>query len=201
MVNTGQTTNVMQGWIERLKKGDASARHELIDCSCRRLLQLTRKMLRRFPRVKRWEETDDVLQNVSMRLHRALGQVVPADVRDFLKLASLQIRRELLDLVKHYYGPHGLGANHATHHDDAKQTSHDGDRRQPADLAQEPYRLSAWTEFHAQVDQLPDDEYQGLSQVEGAQLLNVTPRTIQRRWQAARLRLYDKLQGELPPAD
>src|SRR5207237_6252302 len=112
MVDNGQTTNLMQGWIERLQQGDAEARRELLDCSCRRLLQLTRKMLKRYPRVKRWEETDDVLQNVSLRLRRTLAQVTPNSVLDFLRLASLNIRRELLDLVKHYYGPRGLGVHH-----------------------------------------------------------------------------------------
>ena len=208
MVDAGETTNLMQGWIERLKKGDPAARGELIDCSCRRLLQLTRKMLRRYPRVKRWEETGDVLQNVSVRLHRALGKVVPDNVRDFLKLASLQIRRELLDLVKHYYGPLGLGAKHATQHGDG-ETPQESAGNQAVDPAQEPSRLAAWTEFHSQIDQLPEEErevfdllwYQGLSQAEAAQLLNVTSRTIQRRWQAARLRIYERLNGELPPVD
>jgi RNA polymerase sigma factor (sigma-70 family) len=209
VVDTGFTTNLMRGWIERLKSGDEAARRELIDCSCRRLLQLTRKMLRRFPRVKRWEETDDVAQNVSIRLHRALGQVVPNDVRDFLKLASVQIRRELLDMIKHYYGPHGLGANQITNHDGDQPTSHSSDLRQPADVTLEPVRLAQWTEFHSQVEKLPDEErevfdllwYQGLSQVDAAQILDVAPRTIQRRWQAARLHLFEKLHGELPPED
>jgi RNA polymerase sigma factor (sigma-70 family) len=209
MIDTGQTTLLMRGWIERLKKGDAAARRQLLDCSCHRLLQLTRKMLRRFPRVKRWEETDDVLQNVTMRLYRALSQVTPATVRDYLKLASVQIRRELLDLVRHYYGPLGPGTKHSTQHDDPNHSTHDNIELQPADFAQEPSRLAAWTEFHAKVDELPDDErevfdllwYQGLSQVEAAQLLNVTTRTIQRRWQSARLNLYERLHGELPPEE
>lgn len=203
------TSILMQNWLERLQQGDAAAGKELVDCSCRRLLQLTRKMLRRYPRVKRWEETDDVLQNVSMRLQRALNQVVPGSVRDYLRLASLQIRRELLDLVKHYFGPQGLGANHGTHFQNSDQTTSNGEHRQPVDVRNEPQRLAAWTEFHAQVDELPEEErevfdllwYQGLTQVEAARLLSVTERTIQRRWQAARLHLFEKLKGELPPSE
>jgi RNA polymerase sigma-70 factor (ECF subfamily) len=100
---------LIQGWIDRLRAGDASARAELLRCSCDRLVELTRRMLRRYERLKRWEQTDDVVQNVALRLSRTLESVTPQSPRDFLRLASLNIRRELLDLAKHYFGPHGLG--------------------------------------------------------------------------------------------
>jgi RNA polymerase sigma-70 factor (ECF subfamily) len=201
MVKRISTTAQLQHWLERLQAGDTGARDHLINCCCTRLLQLTRKMLRRYPRVRRWEETDDVLQNVSLRLRRTLGQVTPSSVRDFLRLASLNIRRELLDLVKHYYGPRGLGTHHASDHAEVPQ--------QPPDIRDEPDRLAQWSEFHEKVGELPEAArevfdllwYQGLSQAEAAELLDVTERTVQRRWQAARLQLYDTLHGELPPAD
>jgi RNA polymerase sigma-70 factor (ECF subfamily) len=203
------TTAQMQLWIDRLQAGDQAARDRLIDSCCARLLQLTRKMLRRYPRVKRWEQTDDVLQNVVLRLRRTLTQVTPATVRDFLRLASLNIRRELLDLVKHYYGPRGLGSKYLSDHGTVGGADTDMGDRQPEDVSQEPARLAQWTEFHVQVDKLPQDErevfdllwYQGLSQAEAAALLEVTERTVQRRWQSARLLLFNALGGELPPGD
>src|SRR5437588_7467134 len=85
---------LIQGWIDRLRAGDESARAELLRCSCDRLAELTRRMLRRYERIKRWEQTDDVVQNVSMRLYRTLESVTPQSTRDFLRLASLNIRRE-----------------------------------------------------------------------------------------------------------
>jgi RNA polymerase sigma factor (sigma-70 family) len=135
--------------------------------------------------------------------------VAPGSVRDFLRLASLNIRRELLDLVKHYYGPRGLGANYQS--DQGTNDAHDTTPAQgmAADLAHEPSRLAQWTDFHDKVGQLPEDQrevfellwYQGLSQAEAAALLEVTPRTVQRRWQEARLQLFDAMHGELPPGD
>src|SRR5262249_45858146 len=101
--------------VDRLKRGDDSARHQLIQSACERLTRLTRKMFRNYPRVRRWEETADVAQNALVRLSRALTQVTPPTVRDFFRLAAVQIRRELLDLARYYYGPQGLGANHASH--------------------------------------------------------------------------------------
>lgn len=200
------TTVQIQGCIDRLRDGDATAREELIGLACERMERLTRKMLRDYPRVHRWEETGDVLQNASMRLYRSLEHVTPQTVVDFFKLASLNIRRELLDLVKHYYGPRGLGANHLTvgRHD----TSESGPpgHLEKADTSGEPGRLALWGEFHEQVEKLPEDErevvdllwYQGLTQEEAAGILKVSDRTVKRRWQAARLKLHDALQGGLP---
>ena len=64
----------------------------------------------------------------------------------------------------------------------------------------------AWGEFHEAVGALPEDErdvfdllwYQGLTRQEAAALLEVSAKTVQRRWQAACLRLHDALHGELP---
>lgn len=166
-------------------------------------------MLRSWERVHRWEETGDVMQSATMRLYRSLADTRPAHPVDFFRLAALHIRRELHDLAKHYYGPQGLGANHATA---AWKRTDEGDFAEPAyeavDAGDDPANLAAWTEFHDQVGQLPDDEravfdllwYQELSQVEAATLLSISPRTLKRRWASARLRLHELLAGVLPDA-
>lgn len=109
MSDEARQTQQLEGWIERLKAGDESARRELLNCAYDRLVGLTRKMLRNYPRLHRWEETGDVMQNASLRLYRSLAEVHPAGVVEFLRLAALNIRRELLDMAKHYYGPQGQG--------------------------------------------------------------------------------------------
>ena len=66
--------------------------------------------------------------------------------------------------------------------------------------------LAAWGEFHRQVRELPAEErevvdllfYQELAQAEAAALLHVTVRTVQRRWQAALLKLHRVLKGQWP---
>jgi RNA polymerase sigma-70 factor (ECF subfamily) len=110
MANVSNQTLQIQGWIDRLQAGDESARKALLNCACERLIRLTRKMLKSYQRVKRWEQTDDVFQSAAVRLYRTLSDVKPASVGDFFRLAALSIRRELLDLAKHYYGPQGPGA-------------------------------------------------------------------------------------------
>ena len=62
----------IQRCIDRLQAGDESARNELIDAACKKLTDLTHKMLAGFRRIKRWEETVDVAQNATLRLCRTL---------------------------------------------------------------------------------------------------------------------------------
>ena len=204
MADATSQSVLIQGWIDRLQAGDPAARGELLKVACERLTRLARKMLHSYPRVHRWEETDDVFQNAMLRLHRTLADVTPKTVRDFFRLAALNVRRELLDLAKHYYGPRGLGAHHASR--GPERDSRDTPPDPAATSGDEPSRLAAWTELHARVEQLPDEErevfdllwYQGLPQAEAAALLGVSERTIKRRWASARLKLYEALGGTLP---
>jgi RNA polymerase sigma-70 factor (ECF subfamily) len=118
-------------------------------------------------------------------------------------LAAVQIRRELIDLARHHYGPQGAAAHH---HSQAPAAAAQQPAHEAADLSGEPSRLAAWGEFHEQVAILPEEErevfeliwYQGLGRAEAAALLDVSVKTVQRRWQAACLRLHQALGGSLP---
>ena len=122
------------------------------------------------------------------------GSVRPATVREFFGLAATQIRRTLIDLARHHFGPHGEAGRYQ------------GDVGQAAGGCR-PESLQDWTDFHEAVERLPGPErevfhlvwYGGLTQNEAAGLLGVSVPTVQRRWYAARLALYDALHGEPPP--
>ena len=107
---TGQTA----GWLDLMRAGDDTARTRLVEHSCERLRGLARKMLHRYPKVRRWEETDDVFVEAVTRLHRALESVQPESPRHFYNLAASQIRRVLIDMSRRYYGPEGIGSHHDT---------------------------------------------------------------------------------------
>jgi RNA polymerase sigma factor (sigma-70 family) len=196
-------TMQLQACLQRMRAGDPTARDELLRHVYERLQRLTRKMLKGYPGVRRWAQTDDVLQNALLRLLRALQEVSPATVRDFFALSTEEIRRELIDLARHYCGPLGLGTKHATNAGDNHADSPRYDRPESSD---EPGALAAWREFHEQVQELPPEEreivgllfYQGLTQAEAAAVLQVTVRTVQRRWQAALLKLHQILRGQWP---
>lgn len=187
-------------WLERAREGDADARNELIRHACDRLRLLAQTMLRRFPGVRRWSDTDDVLQSALVRLGRALDAVAPTDSQAFFALAATQIRRELLDLARHYFGPEGMGKHHAS---DPGGRS-DGPKFDPADLSHEPSRLAQWCEVHTLIGTLTEEQrqvfdllfYQGMTQDAAAEVLGVNVRTVQRRWYGALAQLHAKL-GEL----
>jgi RNA polymerase sigma factor (sigma-70 family) len=215
------TTQELQVWLDRLRGGDPQARDALITVACERLTVLTRKMFHEYQRLWPWVQTDDVFQNATIRLHRSLAQISPPSVRDFYGLAAAQIRRELRDLVRHYYGRAGAataeaGPDKLPDHSPVRSTglgkAAGGDSRPPeADgcaSTHDPQRLAAWAEFHEAVENLPPDErdvvdllwYQDLTQEAAAELLGVDPSTVKRRWRAVRVKLQRLLRHWLPGA-
>src|SRR5262245_1354885 len=201
MADTNSRVSLMQLMLPRAVAGDGAALDTLLAHCGERLTALTRRMLGDFRRVRRWAQTDDVLQSALVRLLGALRSVQPQTPRDFLALATLQIRRELIDLARHYYGPEGIGANQESH---APADSQGAGPRDPSDIRHEPASLAEWTELHGLIDTLPAEErevfgllyYQGLSQAEAAELLNVSVRTVQRRWHDALCNLHRVWNGE-----
>ena len=191
-------TTELRDLLGRVSARDAAARDELLRRTAGNLERLTRKLLGAYPSVRRWEETADVVQNATLRLLRALGAVSPENPRQFFGLAAEQIRRELIDLARHYYGAHGVGANHATRSGSAPEAEAPG---------ADPDGLADWQAFHEGVASLPEADrevfdllyYQGLSQAEAADLLGLTVAAVQQRWQRARLRLHDRLKARPDP--
>jgi RNA polymerase sigma-70 factor (ECF subfamily) len=157
-------------------------------------------MLKGYPAVKSHEETDDVLQSALIRLNRALEEVRPTTVADYIGLSALQIRRELLDLARHY-------ARRPWHidmgHDAQNSSSTSPPAADPPDQTAGPATLAQWTDFHRLVEKLPHEErqvfdshfYGGLSIAETAVQLDMAERTVKRRWQSARLSLHKALHG------
>lgn len=177
-------------WLEGLRAGDRTARDELLRAFCGQLEGLARKMLRRFPNVKRWADTGDVFQGALLRLLRSLEKVEPGSVREFLGLAALEMRRELLDLARRFHGPRGIGAN--------QDSIGDGVGSEPASGSDD---LDRWQAFHEGVEGLPVEErevvglvfYHGMTQAEVALILNVSERTVRRWWEAALVKLQRRV--------
>jgi RNA polymerase sigma-70 factor (ECF subfamily) len=191
---SAQTTQLVQ-WVDRMRAGDASARDELIRGFQGRLEALARKMVGRDPRVRRWVDAEDVLQNALLRLLRALETVKPDSTRAFFGLAAEQMRRELLDLARHYYGPEGEGANHDSVSPRPDDSRPGLDPSAPDAAAND---LERWTRFHEEVERLPVHErevvglvfYHGWTQAQVAELFQRHERTIRRWWELALVRLH-----------
>lgn len=186
--------------LNRARCGDDEAREELVKRSQRRLELLARKMLRSYPTVHRWEETLDVLQNSVIRLLRALQEVTPKTTREFFGLAAEQIRRELIDLTRHYQGPEGQ----ARHHHSGIIEDSQGRVPDIAESSSDVNELERWAAFHLAVEKLPLEErevfmlsfYHGWTQARIAELFEVDERTIRRRWKSAGEKLQAVLAGQ-----
>ncbi|MHC5537442.1 RNA polymerase sigma factor [Singulisphaera rosea] len=195
-----QTTQLIR-WVARIQAGDPSARNELIRGFQDRLERLVRKMVGRDRRVGRWVEAEDVLQNALMRLMRSLETVQPDSTRAFFGLAAEQMRRELLDLARHFYGPLGEGANHESVH----PRSEDGRRGvDPPAPDAESEDLKRWGRFHEEVERLPVRErevvglvfYHGWTQAQVAELFQVDVRTVRRWWETALVQLHASMNSD-----
>jgi RNA polymerase sigma factor (sigma-70 family) len=200
------STAELQAWIDRLNAGDQTARDELIRHACARLRLLVGKMMQKYDRLQRWVDIDDILQSAIVRLLRAMGSTPVNSVQDFFSLAALQIRRELIDLCRHYFGPHGVGANHESARVDG---SPQGDWRplvEPAGTDENQQELAFWKDFHLLIERLPAGErcvfdlvwYHGMTQTEASMILGLSEAKVKRLWVAARDQLKTSLGGRLP---
>jgi RNA polymerase sigma factor (sigma-70 family) len=200
-------TTLLHGYLDRLQAGDDVAYDELIRQTRRRLEFLAHRMLGHFPAVRRWEESQDVLQGALMRLLLDLRDKGkrPASVRDFFNLAANRMRSVLLSLHRHYQGPLGLGRHHASGIRPAgdQETTTGPDPADPAPAAAE---LERWGAFHEAVEKLPAEErevvglifYHGWTQAEVAELLGVSDRMVRKHWAKACVHLKRALGDALP---
>jgi RNA polymerase sigma factor (sigma-70 family) len=189
---------VLQELLDRMKAGDRAARRELLDRACARLSRLANTMLAgSFPALRQHHELDSVVHETWLRLAQALDQVEPPTVADFFRLAAHKIRQVLLDLAdrqrrraaREVSGPGG--------------DSGSGDFAAAAGQTLDPARLALWSEFHARVANLPEDQrqvfelhyYLELPQAEIARMLGLHPRKVSYLWVAGTERLADELEG------
>jgi RNA polymerase sigma factor (sigma-70 family) len=182
-------TTTLRDLIARFQAGENSALDSLIRRTQERLEQFARRMLGGFPGVRAREQAEDVLQNALIRLTRALRQEIPQSVEDFFGLATLHIRRELLDLARgHARRPTVPLAN--------DPPEREGD---------DPTELDRWAALHEAAGSLPVELgqvfactfYHGWTQNQIAELLGISDRQVRRLWVEACLRLKAAV-GDLP---
>lgn len=187
-----------------LTNGDLAARDQIVEVCSTRLRHLTHKILRTYPGVRRYDDTDDVFQGAIMRLHRALGQMAAAgeSPRSLMALGAVQIHRELVDLARRYTQQSAYQANHGTNVFDAG----DGPRYFVEDAAQPEEPLDRWERFHTAVEQLAAEQkevfrlvwYLGADQKTIAAVMGCSERTVKNYWRQARDAVKAALDGERP---
>ena len=164
MTDDANQTTKTQRLLDRLAAGDEAAIDELIDYAMDRLRRLASWKLDDFQKVRRWEVTDDVLQNSLLKLRTTLKKVKPTSKRHFINLAGRQINHELVDLYRHHYGPEGGGKNHYTEGNVAQGDMEQVPRyEQGEDIATGPLTAMQFVEFHERVNDLPEEEQEVFS--------------------------------------
>ena len=196
MTNPAHDTLWLHDRVSRLRDGDRGAADDLVRAVGDRLDRLARRMLRDFSGVRTGADTGDVVQGALLRLMNTLRAVCPATTRDFTNLAAVQVRRELIDLARHFAA---RGAGDRLHDPGTADFGTDGSSTGD---------LDAWARFHTTVELLPVEErevvglifYHGHTRGQAALVLGVSERTVFRWWASACVLLTERLGGEMPVA-
>lgn len=170
---------------------------ELVVLCTSRLRSLARRMLRGGAALRQVDDTDDLLQNASIRLCRAFAAVTIDSPRAAMGLAVTQLKRELVDLIRRHRreARHRRGGFAAR---DESTSDRIGIVERAAAVDED---LSGWAVFHETVESLPREQkeavhflwYLGLDQAAAAKLLGISDRTLRRHWREARASLRSRL--------
>lgn len=183
-------STTLRYWLDRHNSGDARATDELIRFSEDRFRRLVQSRLRQFDRLRRFEDTDDVLVGVQARFATALRGRRFETLGDFLRYGATLIGHQLIDFTRHYFGPLGQGRREVA----VDLTGTTRDAMEPADPAAGPADLARQSDIDGVIDRLPTEHrdlfhalyYLGLSQADAADVLDISLSTLKRRWVEAR---------------
>lgn len=204
-MEVGHTTVVVQKYLDELAgvRGDAPAEpivRDLLASAVNRLHGLCAALLfRSYPRLTRPPlnlQTDEMLSAVVERLLKAMREVRPGTVRQFFALANQHMRWELNDLARRL----DEHADVVELRDSMVPPAPEGG---DSELSVDARRILA------AIDQLPEEEreafnlvrVQGLSHPEAAVVLEVSPKTVQRRLNRSRVLLAARLADLGPGAE
>ncbi len=184
--------------LARLAAGDPAARDELFARTQLHLGRLAGRMLHgSFARVEAFEQTDDVMQSVFLRLLKSWDGVLAgddgrplADAAVYLSRVSRLVREVLIDMARSHHGRAGGRPARVP-------LDGEGGGADPGSDTHDPEPLAAWTEFHAAVGDLPEHLrrvvelrwYHDLGHDEIARLLGITSAASRKHWVSARLAL------------
>lgn len=177
----------IQAALDKFLAGDEAAKKELVNRAGERLMILARKLLRGFSGGP--DETAAVVSEAYLKLHDALDEVRPTTVRQFFGLASLQMRRVLIDMVR------------ASRRRGGVENEGSGQFNPPDGSADGGDWAALVIDLYDAIDTLDVElkevvmlhYFQGLAQAEVAAVLDVSEDTVKRRWAKAKIALAGKL--------
>jgi RNA polymerase sigma factor (sigma-70 family) len=200
-MSTEQTTAAVQRYLNALA-GDQPAEpivRALLDRAVHRLQHLCANLLhRKYRRLTMPPlnlQPDEMLGAVVERLLKAMRSVHPQNVRQFFALVNQHMRWELNDLARRLdEQPIAVELHEGT---------------VPAPSSSDSMLTSEGRRMLKAIDSLPEEErevfglvrIQGLTQAEAAEVVGVSPKTVQRRLNRSLLLLAKDLDDLRPPED
>jgi RNA polymerase sigma-70 factor (ECF subfamily) len=197
-MNDDQTTAVVQRYLDELA-GDSPSEpliRAMLDRAVRRLHLLCGTLLHRsYPRLTRPPmnlQTEELLGAIAERLLKALREARPRTVRQLFALANQHMRWELNDLARRL--------------DEQPAAAELCEGLVPSPASSVSGLTPDGLRMLQAIDELPEDEreafdlvrIQGMSQVEAAEVLGVSAKTVQRRLNRALLILSEELDDLRP---
>ncbi len=192
-----RTTVRIQTTLDRLHelKDTTHARSDLLAQAEQRIRSIVRREASAYSFVLRWEQEDDIVQEVFLRVLRAVDDAKPRHVGQFFVLVGQHARWATISMIRKHFGPQGQASHH--------HTGDVGPAAGPAasetdEPAVDPLRL------HEAVDRLSEDvrdawvlfAYTGQTHEQIAEALSVSTKTVQRRLNQARAELAAFLTGD-----
>jgi RNA polymerase sigma factor (sigma-70 family) len=180
--------------LERHRQADSLARNEIVETIYPWMRQQTRSLFRGFARLRGGTTMDDVAQEAVLRLLVALAQVQPVSASGLPALARTQIRRKLLDLCRRHQRDLVRYRTDAAWEDDAAWDSAVAEKEEDTAITE------LWPVLHQEIERLPALEreifglqfYHGWPQARVADLLQITRRTLQRKWRCVLRRMRQR---------
>jgi RNA polymerase sigma factor (sigma-70 family) len=183
-------TTHMQNLLQLFQRGDRVAVDELFRRTAARMERIASAMLSRSPAVRRHVETADIVNEAAISLLRSWQKLSFDSMRQFYGLTAAHIRRRLIDMVRLLDRPE-------------RNPVPLGQAFGDSALAPGPVDddLHLWQALHEAVEALPADLqevfslrfYHGWTNGEVAELLDVSTKSVIRRWLAAQVRLSERL--------
>ena len=188
------TTTAIQLCLDALFEQQPNALDHLFDVCRQRLRLMINIMMNKYHRLRRWVEEEDVLQDVEIRLLKALRDIDIRSPQVFLAMAATVIRRQLIDLIRKFHHHFKL----ETPAFDQSQAN--GRANLPHCLANHPNRNEGpWdeVELHELVSKLPQDlrdvfeliYYHGMTHEETAKHLGISVSSSKHKFHNAKCKL------------
>lgn len=186
------TTTQIEIWVAEYRNGNQKARDNLLRYIQNRLRLNVRRQIASYPKVEKAVGIDDVVQNVSIRIMKALDQRVELnDATHFFNFVGLNLRRELLDLARKYEKlEFSIDAN-------------EDPNNEPQTSTGDPQRLSKWSMLHDSIDKLSGTQketftmhfYLEIPQNEIAKSLGLNPQQVSYQLKLAKAAVRKAMEG------